>query len=303
MDLSVVVPTYNQADLLHECLRSLTDQSLPRDRYEVVVVDDGSTDGTAGILAQFGPPVRTIRFPSNRGRSAARNAGIRDARAPLIVLVDSDILVRRDFLDLHLETHRREGSGIVSRGPVIDVSDVERAVNGPVPHVALSPAYLTTANAAAEKAALLRGGLFDEAFLGYGWEDFEFGFRLRRIGIRRVFCRRAVAFHVEPRDREQDVQSLLRKEEARARSAVYFFRKHRTFETRLLIQATAFHRAVYWLQAGGGLLTPNNIATIIARLRRRGYHALARLGLRGVLNRHYLQTLNLELKRDATPRR
>ncbi len=303
MDLTVVIPTYNQAELLRECLQSLTEQSLSHDRYEVVVVDDGSTDGTQAALAQFGPPVRTIRFPANRGRSAARNAGIRDARAPLIVLVDSDILVRRDFLDLHLETHRREGSGIVSRGPVIDVSDVERAVNEPIPRVALSPAYLTTANAAVEKAALLRAGLFDEAFPAYGWEDFEFGFRLRRIGIRRVFCRQAVAFHVEPRDRQEDVPELIKKEAARARSAVHFFRKHPTFETRLLIQATGFHRAVYWLQAGGGLLTPNNIATIIGRLRQRGYHALARLGLRGVLNRYYLQTLNSELRRDAPPRR
>lgn len=303
MDLTVVVPTYNQADLLRECLRSLTQQSLPHDRYEVVVVDDGSTDGTQAVLAEFGPPVRSIRFPANRGRSAARNVGIRDADATLVVLVDSDIVVRPDFLQSHLRTHRQAGPGILSRGPVIDVESIAFARKGAVPRLAPSPAYLTTANAAVEKTALLQAGLFDETFPGYGWEDFELGFRLRRLGIRRVFCSQAVAFHVESRDREQDVQSLLLKEEARARSAVYFFRKHRTCETRLLIQATGFHRAVYWLQAGGGLLTPNNILTIIARLRQRGYHALARLGLRGVLNRHYLQTLNSELKRDAVPRR
>ena len=299
MDLSIVVPTYNQADLLQENLRSLVDQTLVKDAYEIVVVDDGSSDHTGAVLREFGPPVKVVRFPANRGRSAARNAGIRQASAPLIVLVDSDIVVRRDFLASHLHTHRREGPGIISRGPVIDVDTIARAREGPVPKVAPSPAYLTTANAAAEKQALVRAGLFDEAFPGYGWEDFDLGFRLKRIGVRRVFCKEAVAFHIEPQDRREDVAALLQKEEARARSAVYFFRKHPSFETRLLIQTTPVHRGLYWLQSGCGLLTPRNITGVGAWLRRRGLHGLARLALRGVLNQHYLQTLESQFGRDA----
>ncbi len=294
-----MIPTYNQADLLHECLASLTRQTLPGEHFEIVVVDDGSTDGTATVLAQFSPPVRMVRFPANRGRSAARNAGIREARAPLIVLVDSDILVRSDFLELHLQTHRRQGAGILSRGPVIDVPDVSRARNGPVPRVVSSPAYLTTANVTVEKAALLRAGLFDEGFPGYGWEDFDLGFRLRKLGIRRVFCRAAVAFHVDPMEQRAPVSDLLKKEEARARSAVYFFRKHPTFETRLLIQATPVHRILYWLQTAGGLLTSATVESIVERLRRSRRQTLASVLLRGVLNRHYLRTLEAVLDTDA----
>src|SRR5437867_9423157 len=78
-DISVVVPTYNQADLLRENLRSLVDQTLPKDSYEIVVVDDGSTDHTAAVLREFAGPVRTVQLPANRGRSAARNEGIRHA--------------------------------------------------------------------------------------------------------------------------------------------------------------------------------------------------------------------------------
>src|SRR3989454_6016449 len=173
MDLSVVVPTYNQAELLRESVQSLVDQTLSPGQYEIVVVDDGSTDGTPTVLAEFGHSVQVVRLPANRGRSAARNAGIREARAPLIVLVDSDILVRPDFLDQHLQAHRREGAGILSRGPVIDVPDVARAKNGSGLRVASSPASLTTATAGVEKSALVRAGLFDEAFPGYGWEDFD----------------------------------------------------------------------------------------------------------------------------------
>jgi GT2 family glycosyltransferase len=297
MDLSVVIPTYNQADLLKESLRSLVDQSLLTDAYEIIVVDDGSTDHTATVLREFGPPVRVVRLPTNRGRSAARNAGIREASAPLIVLIDSDIVVRRDFLASHLAAHRREGPGMLSRGPVVDVDTTAQARNGPVPRLAPSPAYLTTANAAVEKEALVRAGLFDEAFPGYGWEDFDLGFRLKRLGIRRVFCKEAVAFHVEPQDRAQDVAALLRKEEARARSGVYFCRKRARFETRLLVQATPVHRFLYWLQTGGGMVTPNKVATVRSALRRIGWDRLAHLVLRGVLNRHYLQTLEIERPR------
>src|SRR2546428_7525195 len=257
--LSVVVPTYNQADLLRESLRALVDQTLSKDPYEIVVVDDGSTDHAAAVLQEFGPPVKVVRFPANRGRSAARNAGIREAQAPLIVLVDSDILVRPDFLDRHLQAHRREGAGILSRGPVIDVPDVSQARNGSVPRVVSSPAYLTTANAGVEKSALVRAGLFDEAFPGYGWEDFDLRFPLPDSGIRPGFCRAAVAFHVDPLEQRAHVPGLLKKEEARARSAIYFFRKHPTLETRILIQATRLHRGLYWLQTSGGLLRPHNI--------------------------------------------
>jgi GT2 family glycosyltransferase len=297
MDVSVVVPTYNQADLLEHSLRSLVDQSLPSHAYEIVVVDDGSTDRTAVVLGTFGPPVRVVRLPANRGRSAARNAGIREARAKLIVLTDSDIIVRENFLASHLSTQQREGPGILSRGPVIDVATVDQARRGPIPKLAPSPAFLTTANAAVEKAALVRAGLFDEAFPGYGWEDFDLGLRLRRIGLRRIFCKDAVAFHVEPREQKVDVSALLRKEEARAKSAVYFFAKHPTFEVRVLIQATRFHRTLYWLQTAGGSVTTDNIASVVSSLRRIGWNPLARVLQRGVLNRHYLRTLTKELQR------
>jgi GT2 family glycosyltransferase len=295
MDLSVVIPTYNQADLLKESLRSLVDQMLSHGSYEIVVVDDGSTDHTATVLREFGPPVRVVRLPTNRGRSAARNAGIRAAAAPLVALVDSDIIVRRDFLASHLEAHKRHGNGILSRGPVIDVPDLATARDDKIPKLVSSPAYLTTANAALAKDALLRAGLFDEHFPGYGWEDFDLGLRLRRLGLRRVFCPQAVAFHVAPLDYWDDVPGLLLKEEARAKSAVYFYRKHPTLEARILIQATPLHRALYWLQCGCGALSPANVAAVVSWLRRRNL-MLAQIALRGVLNRHYLQTLRRGLK-------
>jgi GT2 family glycosyltransferase len=296
MDLSVVIPTFNQADLLKESLRSLIDQTLPHEAYEIVVVDDGSTDHTTAVLSEFGPPVRVVRLSPNRGRSAARNAGIRAAAAPLVALVDSDIIVRRDFLASHLEAHRQHGDGILSRGPVVDVPDLATARDGQLPKMVSSPAYLTTANAALAKDALVRAGLFDEHFPSYGWEDFDLGLRLKRLGVKRIFCRQAVAFHLDPNlDRFDRMGDLLTKEAARAASAVYFYRKHPTLEARWLIQATRLHRFLYWLQTGFGRITPDNVVPIATKLRRTGRSGLAQILVRGVLNRAYLRALESAL--------
>lgn len=299
MDLSVVIPTYNQAELLHHCLLSLTNQTLDPASYEIVVVDDGSTDHTGDVLEEFRGRIKPVRLPANRGRSAARNVGIAQARGRLIVFVDSDVVVRRDFLQAHLHVHTREGSGILSRGPVVLVRSAAEAVRARVPRIGASPAYLDTANAAVEKSALLQAGGFDEMFPGYGWEDFELGMRLRRLGIRRVFSRQAVAFHVQPSPRWEAIGELLGKEEARAQSAVYFYRKFPSFETRVLIQATAIHGLVYWLLAGGGALGPENIVGVVKKLLRWGLTGPAYLALRGVLNRHYHRTLYHELRHAA----
>lgn len=294
IEISVIVPTHNQAALLAESLRALSSQSLGGDQYEIIVVDDGSTDATPMVIARAGSGVIPVRLPSRRGRSAARNAGIRQARGQVIVFVDSDVIVRPDFLLRHLSAHRR-GEGILSRGPVIVIEEPERAGESPLPRLLFSPAYLDTANAGIEKDALVRAGLFDENFPGYGWEDFELGLRLKRLGIRRVFDRGAVAFHVQRPLHEAPLDALLRKEEERARSAGYFFRKHPTLETRFLIQATPIHAFLFWLQAGFGGLNAKNALPLAQKLAARGFQGLSYLLLRGVLNQQYLRTLRAQL--------
>jgi glycosyltransferase involved in cell wall biosynthesis len=86
--VSVVIPTYNRADRVPTAVRSTLGQTF-RDA-EIIVVDDGSTDGTAGALASFGDRIRVLRHERNRGVAAARNTGIRASSAPLVAFLDSD---------------------------------------------------------------------------------------------------------------------------------------------------------------------------------------------------------------------
>jgi glycosyltransferase involved in cell wall biosynthesis len=290
--LSVVVPVYNDAAMLRHTLVRLTDQSLAPIAYEVVVVDDGSSDTTPDVIAAAGGRVRVraVTLDVNRGRSAARNAGIRVASAPLIVFVDSDVLVRPDFLQRHLDMHRRAGRPIVGRGPVVLVPTPVLPAKDPM--VRSSPAYLDTANASVPRQTLVDAGMFDEGFRVYGWEDFDLGLRLQARRVPRVFNPGAIGFHVQPVPTVETLDRHLVKEEERARTALYLLRKHPGTQTRWMIQDTRPQRAAHFVLAAGGLLTARNAPGLARWLQSRGQYALAGLVIRGVLNRHYLLSLD-----------
>jgi hypothetical protein len=104
--VSVVIPAYNRADCVGAAIDSALAQTLPP--LEVIVVDDGSTDRTAEVLSRYGPRIRVIR-QENRGLSAARNAGIGQARGRWIALLDSDDEWLADKLERQMDAVERFG--------------------------------------------------------------------------------------------------------------------------------------------------------------------------------------------------
>jgi glycosyltransferase involved in cell wall biosynthesis len=108
---SVIVPTYNRAYVLWRALLSVLAQTEPR--WELLVVDDGSTDDTGRLLEEFRDPrIRVVTTP-NRGQSAARNQGAQLARAPYLAYLDSDNTWRPEFLAVMLDAVRRYPAGIL----------------------------------------------------------------------------------------------------------------------------------------------------------------------------------------------
>ncbi len=107
--LSAVIPTFGKPDTLELVIRHLERQSLATGAFEVVVVDDGSPDDTPlrleRIAASTPLRLRWVR-QENRGVSAARNRGVREARGPIVLLLQDDILSAPDLLSRHLEGHR-----------------------------------------------------------------------------------------------------------------------------------------------------------------------------------------------------
>ncbi len=215
MKLSVVVPTHNKRDLLERTLEALAAQEVAGG-WEVVVVDDGSRDGTPELLAgRQGVPagrLHVLRSEHNRGRAAARNLGVRAAVGHWVLFLDDDILAPPGLLGAHLavlEAQPHCGTiGLVRTAPALvdaphfhylDSRGLAKIKGDRVP-----ARYFVTQNAAVPRDAFLAVGGFDEAFSGYGFEDVELAFRLEdRLGMIFRPVRRPVPQHLHHHSLEQ----------------------------------------------------------------------------------------------------
>lgn len=239
--------TYNRAHLLGRVLDACFEQTISSNAYEVVLVDDGSSDGTPQVIEaarQRASCAFTVIAQANAGLARARNAGIARARGERIIFIDDDVLPIPAFVAAHLNAHRRAPNAIV-RGAVINTQSFERL---PTPTWTLadySGNFFWTSNVSVPLGTLQRVGSFTEAFREYGWEDIELGLRLRAARVRAVFNRYAVAFHYKPRPRSGDVAGMLRRARAQARTAVQLRRMHPTWRVRLATGEDPLQRALH----------------------------------------------------------
>lgn len=93
---SVIVPVYNGAESVDACLTALINQDYPKDKYEIIVVNDGSTDNTAEIVSRY--PVRLINLNANKGRIVARNVGAEAAKYETLVFNDVRVIPEKQLL-------------------------------------------------------------------------------------------------------------------------------------------------------------------------------------------------------------
>ncbi len=248
IDLSVVIPTYNRLEMLRHVVPSLLRQTLPQTQYELLICDSQSSDGTAAYLAEVSaehPLVRHLPGPYS-GRAMARNAGIEAARGEILLFNDADIIASPDLLGVHLERHRSRQRVAVVGWEVQCRTLEEYARKRDDPHVrgSLHPPsrktldwlYFLTGNASARRDVLLTVGGFDESFTGYGHEDLELGYRLRKAGITIVYEPRAVSYHCQDIGDEDQFGKM----ELAGRSTVRFYRKHRAFEVMAKLGMTPF---------------------------------------------------------------
>lgn len=200
---TVVVPVRNRPELLSTALRALTARDLSRDDLEVVVVNDGSDEDIASVVSAYaGSSVQrpTIRLVNLRpsGPAAARNAGIRESKAPVVIFVDSDVEVDPDCilnllhaLDTHPNWVGAEAKLVPKGGEDGVLWDAPAAEHGGRYH---------TAAIAYRRNALNSVGGFDETFKLPACEDVELAVRLLRIGPI-GFTDRAIAYHPRRRVR------------------------------------------------------------------------------------------------------
>lgn len=98
--ISVIVPVYNREKFIGRCLRSLISQSIGINNFEIILVDDGSTDSSNKIYQAFSDEIRVIKHKKNLGLPTSLNTGIKNAKGRFLVRVDSDDYVNSEFLQI-----------------------------------------------------------------------------------------------------------------------------------------------------------------------------------------------------------
>jgi GT2 family glycosyltransferase len=224
--VSVVVPAFNAERTIERCLEALHRQTYPRERTEVIVADDGSSDHTADLARDLG--ARVVRLGANGGAAAARNAGVLAARGDLVVFTDSDCeptdgmvealvapLERDPALGGTKGTYLSRQSGLVARFVQLEY-ETRYEVTRRAPWID----FVDTYAACFRREHLLRTGGFDARIRLV--EDQELSFRLAEEGVRVRFVPEAATFHRHA----ETLGAYLRKKRGIALQKVGVLRRH-----------------------------------------------------------------------------
>jgi len=230
--VSVVIPARNRASQVEFCVETLTNQTLPKNQYEIIVVDDGSTDETVARLLPFKEKVnlkivQTGRKDPTFRAALARNLGADQARGEILVFIDSDIVADPFLLEEHLKSHQKEKNisvigyrfhlkrvfhhllrNLIRKKAFdrlwqlplrIDVretgykySQAKELNQHPAPW-----RFYHSNNISLTRELFQRLGGFDDSFRGWGDEDLELGYRLWKNGVKFVLNRDAIGIHLD----------------------------------------------------------------------------------------------------------
>lgn len=201
--VSIVVPVYNCENTIKMCMDSLLEIEYPKDKYEIIAVDNNSSDSSLDILKSYNNKIKVFS-ESKKGPSAARNAGIKQSTGEIIVFTDSDCVVDKYWLKnivIPFLEPKSESIGVVAGKIKTLNSHSSIALSGDLIHdhkkaVSYDVPYAISMNWASRKNVLSKVGYFDEDFIRS--QDSELALRIYRNGYRLVYVENAVIYHRNP---------------------------------------------------------------------------------------------------------
>lgn len=243
-DISVVIPTVNRGKILRRVIEGLIKQTYPADRFEVVIVDDNSTDGTQDTVKELRQIHNNIRYikqlPGKKGPAAANNLGIRNAAGDFILFINDDVIPDMHMLEEHMKYHNKY-QNITVQGKVINTSSLDelgkRHDGYSGGYGKLSFGYFTTWNCSIRKELLIKAGMFDEDFINLCWEDVELGLRLRKLGIRQKYNGKAFGYHYRSEFSMKQLGRVREKSINMGKNAMIYYKKHPNLEVKISTQS------------------------------------------------------------------
>jgi len=231
--VSIIIPTYNRKELLKRTLLSLFNQNYPKDKYEIIVVDDGSNDNTKEMIRSLKPTCNLKYFYYPRESAyvfgeaknrvgPARNIGIENARGEIVVFVDSDMILHPDCIKEHAKIHENHDKVVVigyryllfknnpknwfelllkGKSNLMMTDDARELTylkcNDDLSKLSNAWSELYSNNASVKKSQLVDVGMFDKNMTNklWGFEDYELGYRLQKNGFKFIINRKAIGYH------------------------------------------------------------------------------------------------------------
>jgi len=255
VDISVGICSRNRQATLEQVLLSLRDQTFGNERFEVVLVDDGSTDSTAAMVEGVRPQIHyalSYLWQPHSALATARNTGIRAARGRVMLYIDDDVLAHPRLLEEHWSIHQT-WDRCVCNGWVNHITEAIRPENPKFTAADISTSFFWTSNVSVKLAHLKEAGMFDEDFKEYGWEDQELGLRLMAIGLKKRNNYKAIGFHIKRPPTRANIEGALEQAKAKGRSALIYVAKHPRMRSRLSTGNHPPRLAVAKLTNVGGL--------------------------------------------------
>jgi len=259
--LSIIIPTYNRKQSLSSCLDSLLKQDALEDIHEIIIVDDGSTDGTEGVVEEKKKifPALKYLYQVNKGPAVARNQGIKAAQGDILLFIGDDIIATPSLVREHLEWHNRYPKindavlGYITWSPEIKVTDFMQWLENGGPLLCyplikdkteVDFRFFYTGNISL-KSTLLKQNLFSEDFY-YGYEDTELGYRLgKEKDLRILFNKEAIAYH----HHYMTIEDFKGRMEKWGKAARVFLTKYPELKKTLRVYPVWFLRIYRWIVA------------------------------------------------------
>jgi glycosyltransferase involved in cell wall biosynthesis len=273
--ISIIIPTYNRASLLDFTLTSIKNQTIDKSLFEVIVVDDGSTDETRQVAADFEKDMQLFYyFQEDLGYrpASARNLGIANCNGEIVLFIDSGVILDPDCVNQHLLTHQQNQFNIIVVGYVLGIEeeyDFEEVLSKQIdyhkPEATIQNflsnnkyldireqvysscednimklrapwAVFWTGNISVKKSEIQKAGGFDTAFdKRWGVEDMDLGYRIFKNNVPLILNRKASSIHCP---HFSDTTEKLRQEH---QNKLYFHSKYNIPETEAFLSCTAIN--------------------------------------------------------------